>query len=212
MGISIPSAEEYEANRGDAPVYTLFPPDDYIVEIKDIEIQKDQPDIFRKNDDGTIPIRDTLLVRLRPVSFLNGDDLEDENGDPVGDDRLFFAYIDPTHVGLVPQPAKARKFFASALGVSVEERIDIDDYNDLVGKRLAATVIQKPDKNGKKVNRVTDFRLIRKRSARTKSSDAEVANRAASRLSDADAAKVTKAADEIFHDKSSESFDDDLPF
>lgn len=204
MGISIPSADEYQASRGDTADFTLFPEDDYIAEIKDIEVKKDQVDIFNKNADGSQKVRDTLLVRLRPISFLNGDELEDENGDPVGDDRLFFAFIDPTHVGLVPQPAKARKFFAAALGQNVEDRIDIESYGDLVGKRLVVGIIHKPDKNGKKQNRVNDFRLLRQKSKRTPKTDSAVEAEAATRLSDVDAAKVTNAAKEIF--------DDDLPF
>lgn len=199
MGISIPSAEEYEASRSGSSEFSLMPEDDYIVEIKDIEIKANQVDIFNKNADGSQIVRDTLLVRLRPISFLNGDELVDQDGEEVGNDRLFFAFIDPTHVGLVPVPAKARKFFAAALGLSVEDRIDIENYADLVGKRIVVTVIHK---NGK--HNVTDFRVVRQRAARSKKADADVATAAASKISDADAATVANAAKEIFTD--------DLPF
>jgi hypothetical protein len=196
MAFHAPSAEQYEANRTNT-TYTLLPEDDYIVEIKEVQVQKNQVDLYRKDADGNNIVRDTLKVLLRPISFLDGGELVDEHGDPVGDDRLFFGFIDPTHVGLLPVPARARKFFAAALGVAVDDEIDLEDFKDLEGKRLVASVVHN---NGK--HKVTDYRILRQRKPRpVKPADEDVASVAASKLSDADAAKVSKAAKEIFEDE-----------
>lgn len=201
MGIVLPSAEEYaERNTsGGGGDFTLLPPDDYIVEVKEIVIQKDQIDIYSKE---TPPrVRDTLQVRCRVISFANGDSLVDENGDDVTDERLFFAFVDPTRVGLVPQPSFARKFFAAALGVGVESRIELEGYDDLLGKRMIAVAIIKPNQKGVKKNKVVDFRPIRRRPAKKAEVAADPKAEAAAKLSDAD---VVAKAKEIF--------EDDLPF
>lgn len=197
MGIVLPSADEYAANNTGGSDFTLLPPDDYIVEVKEIVIQKDQIDIYSK--DGRK--RDTLQVRCRVISFANGDTLVDENGDDVNDERLFFAFVDPTRVGLVPQPSFARKFFAAALGMQVEDRIELDSYDDLIGKRMIAVAIIKPNQKGVKKNKVVDFRPIRRRPARKAEAAADPKVEAAAKLSDAD---VVAKAKEIF--------EDDLPF
>lgn len=165
MGVSIPSESEYAATGGGTD-FSLFPADDYIIEVSEINIQKDKLDIFDKPAEGK-PQRtyDGLEVRFRPVSFANGDEVQDENGDDIPENRnpLFFDWFDPERVGLKPQPAKARKFFAAASGVELEDRIDIEDFQTLVGKRMLATVIIKTNGAGKRANRITDYRLIRQR-------------------------------------------------
>jgi len=200
LGIRLPSAEEYEqkgaANSGD---FTLLPADDYMVEVKDIIVQKDQVDIYSKE---TPPrVRDTLQVRCKVVSFANGDTLIDENGDDITDERLLFAFVDPTRVGIYQgQASFARKFFASALSVDFNGVIEFDDYNDLLGKRLIAVAIIKPNSKGVKKNKVIDFRPIRRRPARAKA-DVDPKVEAEAKLSDTD---VVAKAKEIF--------EDDLPF
>jgi hypothetical protein len=140
------------------------------------------------------------------ISFANGESLVDEDGDDVTDERLFFAFIDPTKVGLQPVPSFARKFFSAAVGVEVGQSVEFDSYDDLLGKRLIASVIIKPNSKGVKKNKVTDFRLIRRRPGNKKAAEvaADPKAAAAAKLSDADAATVQKAAKEIF--------EDDLPF
>lgn len=200
MGLNIPSAAEYAENKGSD--FSLFPSDDYIVEIKEIIVQKDKPDIYNPGK-----FYDELQVRMRVVSFANGDPLVDENGDDMPDDRLFFAFVNPARVGLLPVPAYARKFFAAALGVSIEDRIEIEDFADLIGKRLIVVVIIKPNQKGVRKNKVVDFRPIRRRPTR-KVEAADPKAEAAAKLSEAATApEVAKVAKEVFGDDM-----DDLPF
>lgn len=201
MGISFPSADEYAAqSTGSGSDFTLLPPDDYIVEVKEIVIQPNQVDIYDKNTPQRV--RDTLQVRCRVISFANGDPLVDENGDDVNDERLFFAFVDPTRGGLIPQPSFARKFFAAVLGLPVDARLDVPEYSELVGKRAIAVAIIKPNSKGVKKNKVVDFRPIRRRPGRKAEVEAvDPKVEAAAKLSDAD---VVAKAKEIF--------EDDLPF
>jgi len=193
LGISIPSEAEYAENQ--TRDFSLFPADDYILEVAEVNIQKDKADIFNPGR-----VYDGLEVRFRPISFANGDELVDEDGNDIPDARnpLFFDWLDPSRVGLKPQPAKARKFFAYALGVELEDRIDLEDFETLVGKRLIGVVILR-NKDGKRNNRIVDYRPIRRRRARS----AEAAP------AEAPKADVAAAAKEIFKD---DVAGDDLPF
>lgn len=183
-----------------------MPADDYIIEVNQITVQPNKVDIFDKPAEGQ-PQRtyDGLEVRFRPISFANGDELQDENGDdiPANRDPLFFDWFDPTKVGLKPQPAKARKFFAAASGVELEDRIDIDDLQTLVGKRLLATVIIKANAAGKRTNRITDYRLIRQRRRAAAVSDPVAA--AAAKVAPAGPLPNQVEASDVFAN-------DDLPF
>lgn len=162
MGISIPSESEYAENRQSD--FSLFPADDYILEVSSVTIQKDKVDIFSKEN----RVYDGLEVRFRVISFANGDELVDEDGNDIHPQRvpLFFDWFDPERVGLKPQPAKARKFFAYATGVELEDRIDIEDFQSLVGKRLIGVVIIKASAAGIKRNKISDYRPIRTRRAK----------------------------------------------
>jgi len=167
MGVHAPSEEEYQ-ERKQSSDFKLFPSDDYILEVKTVTVRPNQVDIYNKNADGTTRIYDDIEVRFRPISFANGDELTDEDGEdiPAERDPLIFDWLDPSKVGLKPVAARARKFFAAATGVELEDRIDIDDFQELVGKRVLATVIVKRKDNGDKNNRVTDYRRIRTRRGR----------------------------------------------
>lgn len=194
MGVSIPSESEYQENR--VSDFSLFPADDYILQVLSVTERPNRVDIFDKN----VPQRTytDLEIRFTIVSFANGDEIVDEDGAEVHEARtpLFFDWIDPTRTGLKPQPSKARKFFAYATGVALEDRIDIEDFQSLVGKRLIGVVIIKPNAKGERKNKVTDYRPIRARRGR-----------AAAEVAAAPVVDLTEKAKEIF-----DGADDDLPF
>lgn len=199
MGISIPSEAEYAANQTGGSDFSLFPADDYILEVTEVNIQKDKVDIFDKPAAGQ-PQRtyDGLEVRFRLISFANGDEIVDEDGADIPATRnpLFFDWFDPQRVGLKPQPAKARKFFAYAMGKELEDRIDIEEFSDLVGKRLIGVVVIKANAAGVRRNKVVDYRPIRRR------------RQAAAAT--APAPDLTAAAKEVFKDDLADA--DALPF
>lgn len=206
MGVSIPSESEYAANNTGRSDFSLFPADDYILEVQSVTEQPGKVDIFDKPKPGEPQRTYTgIEVRFRIISFANGDEIVDENGNdiPAARNPLFFDWFDPERVGLKPQPAKARKFFAFAMGKELEDRIDIENWSDLVGKRLIGVVIIKANAAGIRRNKVTDYRPIRNR---RRAAAAAPAVAPESKL----APDLTEKAKEIFKDDLTET--DDLPF
>ena len=198
----MPSGEELAKQKGD---FQLLPEDEYVFEFKSYDINKDQKNPY--NDE----VRDTLTVKLTPIKFADGSELVDTEGNDVKDDKLVFDFIDPTKIGMKPQPSKARKFFTACLGVPVGSGFDIDDYDDLLGARLIGTVIVKnhPEKGDQ--NRVTGYRTIPKRpTKRTKVEETEDAAEEAETPAKAERTlpgeKVTKSRKA---DKSADLADDD---
>ena len=152
MGFSAPSEEELANRPSEFPVVAE---DEYIVKITAWELKKDMLNKFAK--EGEPKTHDMLKFSLDVLSFANGDDLLDIDDEvPEGPVRSN-VLLDPKKVGMIPQPSKTRKFFAAALGQPVGDRIDIDSYDELIGKTLIATL--KPN-NG--YNNPTDFRAIRR--------------------------------------------------
>lgn len=149
-GYYAPSEEELNTKLD----YDVLPEDEYIILVKDIKIEKDKPNNYpSKSDPG--PIHDELLVLADVLTFENGDPLEDTDRDPIEGNVPIRFWLNPKKVGLLPVPAKARKFFAAVLGQPLSQPINIPDYTPLIGKKLIAAL--KPEKG---YNNVKDFRAI----------------------------------------------------
>lgn len=154
-GFSAPSEEEL-GNQTDFPVLA---DDEYILKITAWEWKRNMANKFAK--EGEPATHDMLKFDMVALSFANGDDLLDQNDETPDQEVRANVLLDPKKVGMIPQPSKTRKFFAAVLGQPVGERIEIDDYNDLVGKQLIASV--RPN-NG--YNNPYDFRAIRRSRSR----------------------------------------------
>jgi hypothetical protein len=155
-----------------------------------------QPNPYNKTEEytGGVP-RPVLNVVMKAISFANGDELVDENGDVPKDAPLFFAFLDTTKVGLKPRPSNFRKFITAANGLKAEESVNIDSWDDLVGKRLIVLI---KHNNGK--HKVDDYQPIRTR------------RRAAAAAAAAPAAATESASDEAVLDKAKEVFGEDVSF
>ena len=201
MGVYIPSENELAAGGGD---FALMPEDLYVVEVirrtnKDGLALPDtvmQPNPYNKTEEfpGGKP-RPVLNVALKAISFANGDELVDENGDVPNRDVLFFAFLDTEKVGLKPRPSNFRKFITAANGLKAEESVNIDSWDDLVGKRLIVLI---KHNNGK--HKVDDYQPIRSR------------RRASAAATEAPAATNDSASDEAVLDKAKEVFGEDVSF
>lgn len=193
-GIYIPSEKELESQGGD---FALMPEDLYVLEVierqnKDGLVTPDtamQPNPYNKTEDfpGGVP-RPVLQVVFKAISFANGDELVDENGDTPTRDVLFFSFLDTTKVGLKPRPSNFRKFITAAMGQKPEASVSVDTWRDLVGKRLIGVI---KHNNGK--HKVDDYQPIR---ARTRKAAAPAAAEAPA-ANDAD---VEAKAKELFGD------------
>lgn len=164
MGVYIPSEEELQSQGGD---FALMPEDLYILEVierkaKDGLVTPDtviQANPYNKTEEypGGVP-RPVLNVAFKAISFANGDELVDENGDVPQRDVLFFAFLDTTKVGLKPRPSNFRKFITAAFGEKPEASVNVDSWGELVGKRLIGVI---KHNNGK--HKIDDFQPIRQR-------------------------------------------------
>src|SRR5687768_3741448 len=125
-----------------------MPEDLYVVEVitrkvKDLETPGTvmQANPYNKTEEfpGGVP-RPVLNVVMKAISFANGDELVDENGDIPKGDVLFFAFLDTTKVGLKPRPSNFRKFITATQGQKPEASVNIDSWSELVGKRLMVVI------------------------------------------------------------------------
>lgn len=190
MVLSFPSAAEMEEqySSGDRE-YKNLPEDFYILQIKSVEIQKDKTNQWQPTP------HDEWKVGFEVVSFQNGEPVFYADGSEPEADRTPYltAFINPTKMGMVPQPSKARRFLTAALGLDVGARVELDSVESLVGKRLVGRVIHKPDSKNAQIqrDRLDDFLAIRRRPTRTaapaKTEDVE-----------ADAVDLLATAKEIF--------------
>ena len=148
----MPSAEEL-AERAGAPL----PEDEYLAEVVEVTIDKDNVSTY------TGQKRDQLKVKFNILSFADGTELVDTDGNPL-ENYTLTTFIDPSKVGMKPQVSKARKFFTSAMGVAVGSAIELSGPEELIGKRLIIGTINKPAKENPNVlyTRAQDFKSIKK--------------------------------------------------
>lgn len=148
----MPSAEEL-AERAGAPL----PEDEYLAEVTEVTIDKDNVNPYTKE------VRDQLKVKFNVISFADGSELVDLEGNPL-DSYTLTTFIDPSKVGMKPQVSKARKFFTSAMGVPVGSAIEISGPDELIGKKLIIGTVNKPAKDNPSVQytRAQDFKSVKK--------------------------------------------------
>lgn len=153
MPFRVPGEGEYSG--GD---FGLLAEDEYRVKILSWEEHDNVPGPYNKEGTGK-----TIWFFLQPLAFAMDEeaDLVDENGEALNPDKHLIFFYDPQRLGLVPRIARSRKFLAAALNVPVEEPIEFDSYDDLVGKEVVVSVVKK---NGK--NKIEEVRPVRQRNKR----------------------------------------------
>lgn len=163
--LSFGSAEELEAKRKQ---YPNLPEEEYILEVKDITIQKDKTSFYDTEK------HDELMIGFNVISFKDGEPAYYEDGtEPdAGEAIRLVDWINPEKQGLFPRIAKARQFLAAALGLPVEGQLVLESYEDLVGSRLIGNVVHKttPPKvaGGKAIvrDRIDGYRALKSRPPR----------------------------------------------
>ncbi len=148
----MPSEQEL-AERSGKPI----PEDEYLAEVSEITIDKDNISPY------TGEKRDQLKVKLSVISFADGSELVDVEGNPL-DGYTITTFIDPSKVGMKPQVSRARKFFTSLLGVPVGSRIEISGPEELIGKQLIVGTLNKPAKDDPttRYTRAQDYKPVKK--------------------------------------------------
>ncbi len=155
-GYYAPSEDEMAAGGSDFPV---LGEDEYLATITSITTENKPNNYPSKGDEA--PTHDMLRVKYDITSFADGEPLVLEDGSDL-EDRFEGkipgqVFLNPKKVGMVPVPAKTRKFFAAALGQALGQPIQISDFNALVGRTVIVSI--KPE-NG--YNNAKDFRAAKR--------------------------------------------------
>lgn len=166
MSFRAGSAEELAASSN----VTRLPDDEYLAEVVAMEFlpkESQQPTQYG-------PPQDQYIAHLRMISFADGSDLENTDGETISDEYVLKTFINHNKMGMIPQPSKARKFFAALLKQPIANSIEIADFPDgLVGKQLYVSTMNKPNSKGDIWTRAQDFRPIKIERARRGSSAEE---------------------------------------
>lgn len=207
QGFVIESEEELAAGGGGGGdgQFKLLPEDQYIARVESIEVVHGQTSRFNPQP------HDEWKVRFDIVSFSDQSPLvydDDSSPDPTREVRLT-TYFDPSKKGMVPQPSKTRKFITACLGVNVGDRVELDDIQELIGKRLLVTVTHKIDGKNIERDRLTDFVKLRK--TRGSAETAPAAAPAKPAKAGKTDAEVEAEADAVLA-KARDTFGEDLKF
>lgn len=148
MAIVFSSKEDWEKEKA-LSEFSLLPQDDYKLEVA--EINEEQQTKYMSTE-----LEDVVKVKLKILSFKDGGQAVDENGDDATD-RLAFFTITPKSAGwrMDGTPSKTRAFVTQAMGVDVNEEVKLDKWEDLLGKIVYAEIIQYERKNGGKGNKIS---------------------------------------------------------
>lgn len=177
--MEFPSKKEFNENTQ----FALLPSDDY--ELIIVELKEEKQDKYMAKPDketGEKPQEDVLKVKLEVVGFKDGAKATDEAGEDATGKNVFFTGR-PASMGWQQDgtPSKTRCILAYATGQGIDDKLNIEDWQDLVGKTVFAEIIQKANQKGKKTNRISRFitpRKIREESKSKKDDEVitEVAN------------------------------------
>jgi hypothetical protein len=145
MGFRVPGEDEY-AGSG----FGTLAPDRYRCTIESYDIKSGEEVTNQYNPKGD----ERVWFTLRPTAIDGDEDAElvDPEGEPVSEDKTVLFFFDPKRLGLKPQIAKSREFFAAAMKIEVTQPVDFDSLEALckalVGREVIANIIINP-KNGK---------------------------------------------------------------
>ena len=164
MAFRAPSAKEMAENSN----FPTLPEDEYLGTVISYEFQPQKPNPFGDP-------RDQYLFKVRLESFADGSPLEDVKGEAIKGEFVLNAFIDHNRIGMIPQPAKARKFMAALLRQPVGDVIEIENFpDDLIGKTLYVATVNKAGKDGVgEYTRPADYRPIKIERKRRGAAEAE---------------------------------------
>ena len=167
----IKGADEYES--GEFPLDPVIDADEYRLRVAGYKEYVQPPGKFNKTEEDRVLFRMEVLHQVDDSEA----DVEDQDGNQLPEDFTVPFFYDPKRTGIWQgKVAKSRKFLAAALNVPVEEPIEFEDYEDLVGKEMIGSIIVARNKDNEKVNRIESVRPVRKaKAAAPKKSVAEAA-------------------------------------
>lgn len=151
--MKIPSKDELQANKGTRLGFTPLPHAEYLLEIESVEEKTSRA--YGSNTEE----EDVLFITFNVVSLRDGRPAKDEKGAPA-EGRKTFLTVNPKRTGFMQggSPSKLRSLVAYALNVNVNHEIELDSWQDLVGKEILAEIGQYQGLDNTTKNKI--FRFI----------------------------------------------------
>ena len=142
------------------PEFLPLPSDDYELIITNLEPMTRNRYMAKPNKDGKIPQEEIFRVTLEIVAFRDGGNAIDIRGNDATGRKIFFT-LRPNSMGFQQDgtPSKSRTLVAYATNQNVEDEIELDDWQDLIGKTIFAEIIQYTNSKGKIGNKISRFLL-----------------------------------------------------
>lgn len=152
----IPGADEQTKEFEDH----LIEGDEYRVRIVGWKEYVQPIGLYNKTEEDRVLFR---LEVLHQVDDPEAEVLDKDSGEPLPEDFTLPFFYDPKRTGIWNgKVAKSRKFLYAALNHPIEENIEFDSYDDLVGKEVIASVIVAKNSKGEQVNRIESVRPVKK--------------------------------------------------
>lgn len=160
--MKFPSKKKLEESRQNFP---LLSEDDYCLKIK--EIKEERQKKYQSEE-----MEDVLNIVFEIISYMDGSEMKDEE-DNVVKDRLMFFTARPNSIGFKKDgtPAITRAFIAYSTDQDIFEELEIDKWEDLLGKEINAEIIHYVNQKNEKKNKIGRFISPRKRNKAKKEYD-----------------------------------------
>ena len=150
------SKEQLDTER---PQYVLLPHEDYELVISDIKYDKRKK--YQSQDE-----ENTITFTFDIVGLRDGGKAIDVDGNEAKDRKIFFTgsqniETEEWRMGFMKDgtPSKLRQLVAYATKQNVEEEIELEAWENLLGKTIYAEIVSYTNQKGQKSNKISRFLL-----------------------------------------------------
>ncbi len=143
----------------DRPQFSLLPHNDYELQVVDLNYEKRKK--YQSNEE-----EDTVNFTFDIVGLRDGGPAIDVDGNEVKDRKAFLTGSKDNKTGEWRMgfmsdgtPSKLRQFVAYATGQDVEGELEIESWEELLGKTVYAEIVTYTNQKGQKSNKISRFLL-----------------------------------------------------
>jgi hypothetical protein len=136
--------------------FSLLSQDDYELIVMEMEHAIKEKYMAKPDKEGKIPSEEIANVILEVVACKDGSSPQDEEGENAAGRKVFFT-LRKDSMGFMRDgtPSKTRCFIAFATGQDVLEEIELNAWEDLIGKTIYAEIIQYQNQKGQTRNKIS---------------------------------------------------------
>lgn len=137
--------------------FTLLPQDDYELIITDLKLETRNKYQAKPNKEGKIPQEKVVNFTLEVVGLKDGSLAQDKEGKEAKGRKAFFTFR-PEAMGYSEGgtiPSKSRSFLAFATGQEIDGELELESYDELIGKTIYAEIIEYTNQKGQRRNKIS---------------------------------------------------------